>query len=90
MTNAEAAPASLTPLTNPATLESKNIGDPLGLADLSPKQSAIHPLPSSTSTWLKMDLVVLPVVTMMYFLSSLVRPHLWRSCADIDILVLTR
>ena len=43
-------------------------------------QAIDHPngaLPSvpPSAVWLKMDLIVLPVISMMYFLSSLVRSH---------------
>ena len=47
-----------------------------GVADIVETGGADHTSKvSPTAAWVKLDLVVLPLIVMMYFLSSMVRHH---------------
>ena len=59
----------------PAALEKRSFDDETSSAPDSPR-SPIERAHGTAKVWAKMDLYVLPVVTILYFLSSLVRFYL--------------
>ena len=77
--------------TSPPPSDVKSFNDSYGPADhlIAPNGPNDPSFSPSSTTWLKVDLVVLPVISIMYFLSSLVRSASERLSGSPSLTVLT-